>query len=113
MKRIVQSIGVLLILAVLLSACGPTPEPEVIVETVEVEKIVTEVVMETVKETVIVEGTPEVVEKEVTKVVEVEKVVTATPEPELSRLRRSNRITAPVAGPGRLPARPRPGRERR
>ena len=38
--------------------------------------------METVKETVIVEGTPEVVEKEITKVVEVEMVVTATPEPE-------------------------------
>ena len=68
--------------SLLLSACGPAPEPEVIVETVEVEKVVTEVVMETVKETVIVEGTPEVVEKEVTKVVEVEKVVTATPEPE-------------------------------
>jgi peptide/nickel transport system substrate-binding protein len=33
----------------------------------------------TVKETVIVEGTPQVVEKEVTKIVE--KVVTATPEP--------------------------------
>jgi len=56
----------------LLAACA-TPAPEV------VEKVVTQVV----KETVIVEGTPQVVEKEVTKIVEVEveKVVTATPEP--------------------------------
>ena len=43
----------------------------------------TVIVKETVKETVIVEGTPKVVEKEVTKIVEkeVEKVVTATPKP--------------------------------
>jgi peptide/nickel transport system substrate-binding protein len=52
-----------------------------------VTQIVKETVVqkETVKETVIIEGTPQVVEKEVTKVVEVEKevevVVTATPEP--------------------------------
>jgi peptide/nickel transport system substrate-binding protein len=57
----------------LVSACGPTPEPQV------VEKVETKVVKETVKETVVVEGTPQVVEKEVTSVVE--KVVTATPEP--------------------------------
>jgi peptide/nickel transport system substrate-binding protein len=56
-------------LLALLAACGPTPEPLV------------------VKETVIVAGTPEVVEKEVTKVVteqvevEVEKVVTPTALP--------------------------------
>jgi peptide/nickel transport system substrate-binding protein len=54
-------------LLALLAACGPTPEPQV------------------VKETVIVAGTPEVVEKEVTKVVteqvEVEKVVTPTALP--------------------------------
>ncbi|MFQ5343966.1 MAG: ABC transporter substrate-binding protein, partial [Anaerolineae bacterium] len=43
------------------TACGGTPTPQV------------------VKETVVVQGTPQVVEKEVTKVVE--KVVTATPEP--------------------------------
>jgi peptide/nickel transport system substrate-binding protein len=66
-----------MLLGMFVSACGPTPTPEV----VEVEKVVTQVVKETVKETVIVEGTPEVVEKEVTKVVEVEQVVTATPEP--------------------------------
>jgi len=70
----------LIMVASLLAACA-TPTPEV------VEKVVTQIVKETVKETVIVEGTPEVVEKEVTKVVEkvvttvVEKVVTATPEP--------------------------------
>ncbi len=71
----------LVVLALLLSACGATPTPEVVekvvTQEVEVEKVVTQVVMETVKETVIVEGTSQVVEKEV----EVEKVVTATPEP--------------------------------
>jgi len=46
---------------------------------VEKEVKVTEVVKEVVKETVVVEGTPQVVEKEVTKVVE--SVVTATPVP--------------------------------
>jgi peptide/nickel transport system substrate-binding protein len=65
--------SVLIVVSLMLSACGATPE------------VVTEVVKETVKETVIVEGTPQVVEKEVTKVVEVEKqvevVVTPTPAP--------------------------------
>ena len=79
MKRLGLLIN-LIIAATLLAACA-TPTPEV------VEKIVTQVVKETVKETVIVEGTPQVVEKEVTKLVEkvvttvVEKVVTPTPEP--------------------------------
>jgi len=59
----------------LVGCATPTPEVQV------VEKIITQVVKETVKETVIVEGTPQVVEKEVTKVVEVEKLVTPTPEP--------------------------------
>jgi ABC-type transport system substrate-binding protein len=74
----VSVLTALLVAAMLLTACGATPEPEVI------EKVVTQVVQETVKETVIVEGTPEVVEKEVTKVVEevVEVVVTATPAAE-------------------------------
>lgn len=56
---------VVILLATALAACGPTPAPQV------------------VKETVIVEGTPMTVEKVVTEVVEttVEKVVTATPEP--------------------------------
>jgi peptide/nickel transport system substrate-binding protein len=67
-------VALLVISSLLLAACG---EPEV----VEVEKVVTEIVKETVKETVIVAGTAQVVEKEVTSVVEVEKVITATPEP--------------------------------
>lgn len=55
-----------------LAACQP--------QTVVVEKQVP--VTQVVKETVVVEGTPKVVEKEVTKIVETEKVVTPTPEPE-------------------------------
>ena len=49
----------LMVASLLLAACGPTPETEIVTEVVEVE-----------------------VEKEVTTVVEVEKVVTATAEPE-------------------------------
>ena len=65
MKKSVSLSVVLLILVVLLASCGATPEPEVIVQTVEVEKEVT--VIETVE-----------VEKEVTVIetVEVEKEVT-------------------------------------
>jgi peptide/nickel transport system substrate-binding protein len=66
---------IVMIAPMVLAACGPTPEPQVI------EKIVTEVVEKVVTEVVEVQGTPEVVEKVVTEVVEVEKVVTATPEP--------------------------------
>ena len=76
MKRVKTSsvLGLLLIATLILSACGPTPEPQVI------EKVVTKEVEKTVVETVEVE-----VEKEVTRVVEkevekiVERVVTATP----------------------------------
>ncbi len=85
MKRF-NVLVVFVIFLVLLASCA-TPEPEI----VEVEVVVTEVVVETVMETVYVEGTPEVVEMEVTKIVEVEKViesvVTATPEPQPSILR--------------------------
>ncbi|MEJ2559515.1 MAG: ABC transporter substrate-binding protein, partial [Anaerolineae bacterium] len=63
-------LALVLIVATVLSACGPAPAPEV------VEKVVTQVV----HETVVVAGTPEVIEKEVTKVVEVE--VTPVPEPQ-------------------------------
>jgi len=70
---------VLILVLVLLAACGPTPE------VVEVEKVVTQVVekvvTQVVESTVIVEGTPQVVEKVVTEVVEVEVEVTPTPEP--------------------------------
>lgn len=62
MNKIVFRVSSLVLAVVLLAACA-TPTPQVI------------------RETVIVQGTPQVVEREVTKVVEVEKVVTATPEP--------------------------------
>jgi len=57
--------------AVVLAAC----QPEVVKETVMVEKEVEKVVTQVVKETVVIEGTPQVVEKVV------EKVVTNTPAP--------------------------------
>ena len=75
-KKAVALVLVVLMLGVLVTACGPTPEPQVVEKTVKE----TVVVEQTVKETVIVEGTPQVVEKVVTEVVE--KVVTATPEPQ-------------------------------
>jgi peptide/nickel transport system substrate-binding protein len=77
-----KKLAILAVLAMvapmILTACGATPEPQVI------EKVVTEVVEVVVTEVVEVAGTPEVVEKVVTEVVEteVEVVVTATPEPE-------------------------------
>ena len=61
--------ALLVIASMVLSACA-TPTPEVIEKVVEkvvtqmVEKEVTKVVVETVKETVIVEGTPQVDEKD-------------------------------------------------
>jgi len=80
-KKLAIFAVLVLIVPLVLSACGATPEPQVI------EKVVTQIVEKTVKETVIVEGTPQVVEKVVTEVVEVEKevevevekVVTSTP----------------------------------
>jgi peptide/nickel transport system substrate-binding protein len=62
------AVAAILVLSVLLSACGPTPEPQVI------EKVVTQEVEKTVVQTVEVE-----VEKVVTK--EVEKIVEITPTP--------------------------------
>jgi peptide/nickel transport system substrate-binding protein len=56
-KRFLVAVSFVIVLSLLLAACGPTPEPEVI------EKVV--------KETVVVEGTPQVVEKVVTEEVEV------------------------------------------
>jgi peptide/nickel transport system substrate-binding protein len=75
-RKLAILVVLVLIAPMVLTACGPTPEPQVI------EKIVTQVVEQTVKETVVVAGTPEVVEKVVTEVVEVEveKEVTAVPE---------------------------------
>jgi len=76
-KNLSAVLVLLMVLTLVLSACGGTPEVVEKVVTQEVEKVVTQVVKETVKETVVIEGTPQVVEKEV----EVEKIVTATPEP--------------------------------
>jgi peptide/nickel transport system substrate-binding protein len=59
------------------SALATACQPKTVV--IKEEVPVTQIVKETIKETVVVEGTPEVVEREVTKVVE--KVVTATPLP--------------------------------
>jgi peptide/nickel transport system substrate-binding protein len=70
-EKLVKLSAVLVVLAMLaasLAACGPTPEPQVVKETVVVTE--KEMVIETVE-----------VEKEVTVETEVEKVVTATPEP--------------------------------
>jgi peptide/nickel transport system substrate-binding protein len=54
-KKVAMLIALVTIASMVLTACGATPEPQVVVQTV--------------KETVIVEGTPQVVEKEVTQVV--------------------------------------------
>ena len=64
----------IIVLSQFLAACTASA-PEV------VERVVTQEVEKIVVETVVVEGTPQIVEKVVTTVVEVEKVVTATPEP--------------------------------
>ncbi len=69
---IVLNLMVMIVLA--LSAC----QPKTVI--VEKEVKVTEVVTQVVKETVIVEGEAQVIEKEVTKVVE--KMVTPTPDPD-------------------------------
>jgi peptide/nickel transport system substrate-binding protein len=77
-RKLAILVVLVMIAPMVLAACGPTPEPQI----VEVEKVVTQVI----QETVIVAGTPEVVEREVTAVVqetvvvEVEKEVTAVPE---------------------------------
>ena len=64
MKRLSLALTILIVVS-LLSGCGPTPEPQV------VEKLVTQVVKE--MQTVVVQVT--------LPAIEVEKVVTATPEP--------------------------------
>jgi peptide/nickel transport system substrate-binding protein len=77
--NLIKLLGVLVVLAMLgggLAACGPTPEPETIVTTVEVEKTVVETVEVEVEKEVQVEVTTVVKEE-----VEVETVVTATPQP--------------------------------
>jgi peptide/nickel transport system substrate-binding protein len=66
-RRVATVLAGLLVVSLIASACGSTPAPQVVKETVKE----TVVVQQTVKETVMVEGTPQVVEK----------VITATPEP--------------------------------
>jgi peptide/nickel transport system substrate-binding protein len=103
-KRVLWSILALLMIAsVLASACGQN--------TVEVTRVVTEketvvqkeTVVETVMETVIVEGTPEVIEKEATRVVEVEKpvevVITATPDPSAGSPQLGRELIGEYEGP--------------
>ncbi len=63
-KKSAAFIAMVMVVSLILTACGPTPEPQVIEKTV--------------IETVVVEGTPQVVEKVVTEVVE--KVVTEVVE---------------------------------
>jgi len=80
-------LSVMVTMAMLASGLASCAAPEAEI----VERIVTKIVQETIIETVVVEGTPQMVEKEVTKIVEVEVpvevevekevVVTATPEP--------------------------------
>lgn len=79
-------IGVLILAAMFLFACGPTPEPQVI------EKVVTQVVEKQVIVTEVVEVAGEEKVVEVTKVVMEEVVVTATPEPTMAA------PTGPVEG---------------
>ncbi|NLF13155.1 MAG: hypothetical protein GX597_15325, partial [Anaerolineaceae bacterium] len=85
MKKILLLSSLLIVISLVLAACGATSEPQVIEKTV----VETVIVEQTVKETVIVEGTPQIVEKVVTEVVE--SVVTATPapseEPKILRVR--------------------------
>jgi peptide/nickel transport system substrate-binding protein len=70
MKRLISVLLLAAMLMILVAGCGSTPEPQTIVETVEVEKTVIETVVETVVETV-----------EVEKEVPVEVVVTPTTVP--------------------------------
>ena len=82
--KTIRKLSCLVLLVLFASIALTACEKEVEVTRVVTEKeTVVETVVETVLETVIVEGTSQVVEREVTRVVEVEKevVVTATPEP--------------------------------
>jgi peptide/nickel transport system substrate-binding protein len=76
MRKLTLLATAIIVMALLLASCGPTPEPQTIIQTVEVEKTVVETVEveKTVVETV-------EVEKTVVEEVEVEKVVTPTPDP--------------------------------
>jgi peptide/nickel transport system substrate-binding protein len=75
-KKLALLAVVVMIAPMVLGACGPTPEPQIVKETVVVSAKETVVVTE--KETVVVTEKEQV---EVTKEVPVEVVITATPEP--------------------------------
>jgi peptide/nickel transport system substrate-binding protein len=65
--KLLSMLGLLVVLSLLVTQCGPTPAPQTIIQTVEVEKVSTVEVVQTV-------------EVEKTKVVEVVKEITPTPE---------------------------------
>ncbi len=72
-------LALLVVISMVLSACS---EPDAEVVEKEVTRVIKETVIETVtvQETVIVGGTPEIVEQIVTREVEVERVITPTPQ---------------------------------
>mgnify|MGYP001817675189 CR=1 FL=1 len=88
MKRLPLTIlSLMIVVSMLLTACGPAPEPEVIVQTVEVEKEVK------VVETVEVEKEVTVIETvEVEVEVPVEVVVTPVVEEDPTALHRSETL---------------------
>jgi len=86
MRKALGLAVVLMMLVTLVAACGPTPEPQTIVQTVEVEKTVVETVE---------------VEKTVVETVEVEKEVTVVQTVEAHR--GSRRDAANGYGPGCQP----------
>lgn len=86
MKKVGLIISLVLIALAIVSCTAPEPE------VVEVEKVVTQIVEEKVVETVIVEGTPQIVEKEVTKIVEV------TPEPAPEKSKKGGTLVLSIGG---------------
>ena len=72
-KKLAIFVVLMMIAPIVLAACGATPEPQVVIETVVVE--MTKIVEKEGKEVTVIET--QIVEKEVP----VEVVVTATPEP--------------------------------
>jgi len=79
-KKLAILVTLVMLAPMILSACGPTPEPQVIVETVVVEQ--TKVIEKEGKVETIVETVVETVEVEVEKEVKVEVEVTAVPQTE-------------------------------
>ena len=78
-KKLAILVVLMMIAPIVLAACGPAPEPEVVIETVQVE--VTKIVEKEGKEVTVVETIVETVEVEVPVEVEV-TAVPPPPEPE-------------------------------